>query len=267
MSLEKFMLEDVSTGYRPGEPVLSGINLEIEKGSITAIAGPNGSGKSTLLKTLARQIKPFAGRVTLGGADIWSLDPSQFARRCAYVPQSFNSNTNLTVGELVALGRNPHQNWWSWSASAGDREATREALERAGLAGLEHRYLATLSGGERQRAQIAVALSQESDFVLLDEPISHLDFKYQRSIVKLIERLREDGKGIAVILHDLNVIDSMADQVALIGKGSEETGPGRLVAVGTSRDILTSSRIEEVFDVGIATVTDESTGRRLFHIL
>lgn len=262
------MLEDVSTGYRPGEPVLAGIDLSIEKGSITAIAGPNGSGKSTLLKTMARQIKPFAGRVTLEGADIWSLDPAPFARRCAYVPQSFSSNSsnaNLTVGELVALGRNPHQNWWSWSASADDREATKEALERAGLEGLEHRYLATLSGGERQRAQIAVALAQESDFVLLDEPISHLDFKYQRSIVRLIERLRGDGKGIAVILHDLNVIDSMADQVALIGKG--ENGPGRLVAVGTSREILTSSRIEAVFDVGIATVTDKSTGKRLFHIL
>ncbi|MCA9804061.1 MAG: ABC transporter ATP-binding protein [Cyanobacteria bacterium HKST-UBA02] len=265
MSPEKFSLEDVSTGYRPDEPVLSGINLDIEKGSITAIAGPNGSGKSTLLKTLARQIKPFQGRVSLGGADIWSLDPAQFARRCAYVPQTFNSNTNLTVRELVALGRNPHQNWWSWSASEEDRASTKEALERAGLAGLEHRYLATLSGGERQRAQIAVALSQESDFILLDEPISHLDFKYQRSIVKLIERLREDGKGIAVILHDLNVIDSMADQVALISKS--DNGPGRLVAVGTSREILTSSRIEEVFEVTIATVADENTGKRLFHIL
>ncbi|MBZ0189814.1 MAG: ABC transporter ATP-binding protein [Candidatus Obscuribacterales bacterium] len=264
MTEPRIEVSNLSVGYKPDLPILAHISFSISKGSITAIAGPNGSGKSTLIKALARQIKSSSGKITLQDIDIWSLSPADYARRCAYVPQSFNPTSSLTVGELVALGRNPHQRWWSWNASREDLAATDQALCRAGLSTLKDRYIATLSGGERQRALIAIALAQEADFVLLDEPINHLDFKYQRAVVALLAELKKENKGVVVILHDLNVINSIADQVVMITKKNDQ--PGEIVEIGTSDQMLNAKTIKQVFDVDISEIVDPESGRRFFHI-
>lgn len=173
---------------------------------------------------------------------------------------------NLTVKELVSLGRNPHQNWWSWNASQKDLDAIDSAMERANVETLKNRYLATLSGGEKQRALIAQALSQNSKVILLDEPISSLDFKHQLSVVQLLKELKDSGMAIVVVLHDLNIIDHISDQVILIGAQKEK--PNYVCHQGRPKEILSSKTIKEVFDVNVNIVkAPESSSRdRLFSL-
>jgi iron complex transport system ATP-binding protein len=236
------------------KPVAENVQLELTGGNVLAIAGPNGAGKSTLLKSLARLIKPISGEIEIAGQSIWEMSTREFARQIAYVPQSQEFEQDLTVQELVSLGRNPHQDWWSWSASQEDREAVKDALEKTSTWDLRFKYLGNLSGGERQRALIATALAQRPKFMLLDEPISHLDFRHQLELVELLDALRKQGIGIAVVLHDLNITARLADQVLLLEKRSE--GPSNVLAFGAPKDILNPDTLRKVFAVNVAILND-----------
>ncbi len=234
--------------------VVEDVQLNMTSGNILAIAGPNGVGKSTLLKSLARLIKPIHGQIEISGQDIWTLSARDFAKQVSYVPQSQEFEQDLTVHELVALGRNPHQEWWSWNASAEDREAVKDALEKTSTWDLRSKYLGNLSGGERQRALIATALAQRPQFMLLDEPISHLDFRYQLELVDVLDSLRKQGLGVAVILHDLNIIAKLADKVLLLAKRDGQ--PSTVLASGATSEVMQSDRLQEAFSVSVRQIED-----------
>lgn len=244
--------------------VVANINLTVERSKVTVLAGPNGCGKSTVIKVMARQLNPIEGSVTLDGADIHSMKPELFAQKVAYVPQSIDFSNELTVEEVVRLGRNPHQKWWSWSETEADVEATQTALKRAGLEGLEKRPFTNLSGGEQKRALIATALAQEPAFILMDEPIAHLDFKHQLSLLALISELKEKSIGILLVLHDLNMIDRIADEIALVLPQTDQ--PNGIYAAGRKDEILNPENIAKVFDVGVSIYTDASSQGRHFSI-
>ncbi|MGH9547971.1 MAG: ABC transporter ATP-binding protein, partial [Terriglobales bacterium] len=143
--------QNLAVGFQ-SSPLLSPVNLTISGGEIVVLAGPNGAGKSTLVKAFARQLKPLAGTVSLDGHDLWQLRPAEFAAKVAYVPQSLEPAQDMTVEELVALGRYPHQKWWQWYSTGQDESALETALTATELVPLRRKYISQLSGGERQRA-------------------------------------------------------------------------------------------------------------------
>lgn len=244
------------------KPVAENVQLDMAGGNILAIAGPNGAGKSTLLKSLARLIKPHGGEIEISSKSIWKMSSKEFARKVSYVPQLQEFEQDLTVQELVALGRNPHQEWWSWSASADDKDAVKDALEKTATWDLRSKYLGNLSGGERQRALIATALAQRPQFMLLDEPISQLDFRHQLELVQLLGELRQQDLGIIVVLHDLNFIAKLADSVLLLEKA--EGQPSRVVANGPAQEVLQPALLKQVFQVDVRQIADAATNSNLY---
>lgn len=244
--------------------VVANINLAVERSKVTVLAGPNGCGKSTVIKVMARQLNPIEGSVKLDGEDIHTMKGDLFARKVAYVPQSIDFSNELTVEEVVRLGRNPHQKWWSWSETEADTEATQNALIRAGMESLQKRPFTNLSGGEQKRALIATALAQEPAFILMDEPIAHLDFKHQLSLLALISELKEKSIGILLVLHDLNMIDRIADEIALVLPQTDT--PSAIYAAGTKNEILIPENIAKVFDVDVSIFSDTSSQGRHFSI-
>lgn len=265
---------DLSVGFDK-RTVLKNVSVQLLPSHVIAIAGPNGAGKSTLIKTMARQIKPINGSVKLNRADIWAMRTQEFAGKVAYVPQDIESSTELTVEQMVMLGRNPHQKWWQWYGDSTDTDAVNKALRNTEMEKLKHKPICQLSGGERQRAALATALAQEPQFMLLDEPTSHLDFKHQNELLALLKRLRADGLGIMIVLHDLNVIARIADTVILIENSqtdetsqnveSTSTGSSRVAATGTVQQALSIENLKRVFDVNVTAFDDPLTGEVVYN--
>ncbi|KFF98496.1 histidinol phosphatase [Streptomyces scabiei] len=226
-----------------GTLILDGVSLAPRPGTVTGLLGPNGSGKSTLLRLLAGVIAPASGVVTLDDRPLDRVGRRAVARRIAVVAQQADSQVELTVHDVVRLGRVPHRRAWT-PASPADEEAVRTALARTGLADKAHRSWHTLSGGERQRVQIARALAQEPHELLLDEPTNHLDIQHQLALLTLIGELRLTS---VVALHDLNLAAMYCDHLVVLGQG-------RVVAAGTPHDVLTESLVADVYGVR-ATVT------------
>lgn len=245
---------NLSAGW-DNRPVVEKVDLSIEAGKILVLAGPNGVGKSTIIKTLVRQIKPLDGKILIEGSDIWQLQPRQFARKVAYVPQFLDIGHDLTVRELVMLGRNPHQPWWSWQASQEDLEQVENSLRRTETWDLRHHYLSNLSGGEKQRALIAVALAQAPSLMLMDEPTAHLDFRHQLELVDLMKRLKEDGIGLAVVLHDLNLMARIADTITFLKAG--DSGPAVIAKAGPPAAVLNPQTLRSVYDVEISIISGQ----------
>lgn len=258
--------EQVGLGYankgKVATNIIEHINLVLEPGEVLAIQGPNGSGKSTLMKGLARQLKPSAGTISLDSQNIWNMSIVDFARQVAYVPQSLETPHDMTVNELVRLGRNPHQSWWSNQLSKADIATIDSALDRCGLTRLSTKKLNELSGGEKQRALIAMALAQEPHFILMDEPTANLDFRYQLEVIAIIKELKEQKIGIATILHDLNLSARIADQIALVS--SVVPSPSTIVAIGAPQEVLKEDLLRAVFDVELAFVHDEKSNLDLY---
>jgi iron complex transport system ATP-binding protein len=227
--------------------VLRGIDLVARSGEVVAIVGPNGAGKSTLLRALAGLLPPHEGRVTLDGHEIASLDRAQVARRIAVVPQVFDTLFPFTVREIVALGRTP------WLGPLGtlrrdDARAVTRALDDVDAGALAERRIDRVSGGERQRAVLAMALAQEADVLLLDEPTVHLDPAHQRSLLDLIVRLaRERGLVVLAVLHDLNLASAMANRFVVLRDGA-------IAFDGTPTQALTRSLLRDVFGAGLDVV-------------
>jgi ABC-type cobalamin/Fe3+-siderophores transport system ATPase subunit len=207
----------VSAGYG-SRTVLHECTLELRPGEVVAIVGPNGAGKSTLLRVLAGLLRPSAGAVTLDGAPLGALSRSVLARRIAVVPQIFDTLFPFTVREVVGLGRTARLTRFGF-ASAADAAVVERSLVDLELRDLASRRIDQLSGGERQRAVLAMALAQEGDVLLLDEPTVHLDPAHQVATLALIRRLaRSRGIAVAAVLHDLNLA-ALADRVAVLAQG------------------------------------------------
>ncbi len=221
-----------------GRLIVDGITLTLRPGETVGLLGPNGSGKSTLLRLLAGILAPSAGIVTLDGRALPRVGRRATARRIATVEQHAHTQTELTVREVVALGRIPHRRAWA-SASAADARAVDAALERSGLTGRAGQSWHTLSGGERQRTQIARALAQEPRELLLDEPTNHLDIQHQLDLLDLVVSL---PIATVIALHDLNLAAMYCDRLLVLREG-------HVVAEGTPGDVLTPSLIKRVYDV------------------
>ncbi|MBO1417223.1 ABC transporter ATP-binding protein [Streptomyces sp. FH025] len=244
-------------GLRYGErTIIDGLDLELPGGAVTAIVGPNACGKSTLLRGLVRLLDPAVGTVTLDGADIHRMPARALAKRMGLLPQQPVTPEAVTVEALVRLGRYPHQRMLSpWSKA--DQAAVEEALERTGTAELRDRQVDRLSGGQRQRVWIALALAQETDLLLLDEPTTFLDLRHQLDVLDLVADLHaEAGRTVVMVLHDLGQAARYADHLVVLKDG-------RLAAAGPPDEVLTAELVEAVFGVPCRVVPDPETGTPL----
>ena len=246
--LTELKASDLTVGFDK-TPIVASLNFSLERNEIIAVAGPNGAGKSTLVKAFARQIKPLSGTLTLNNRDIWNLTAMQFASSVAYVPQSLEPGLEITVEEIVMLGRNPHQKWWQWYGGEEDKRIVESALEALGMLSHRKKYLSQLSGGERQRACLATALAQQPTFMILDEPTAHLDFKHQLDLVAQLKELRSRNIGCLVVLHDLNLIARIADKIVLLK--TNQNAPSSVTALGSTEEVLTTENLADVFQVEV----------------
>jgi iron complex transport system ATP-binding protein len=240
----------------PGRIVLDGIDLTVPDGRITAVVGPNGGGKSTLLRALSGIARPAAGEVTLDGIGLRRIPPKRLARRLAMLPQSPVVPTGVSVEALVRRGRHPHQRFLApWSA--GDQAAVDAALARTDLTELRARPVDQLSGGQRQRAWIALALAQRTEYLLLDEPTTFLDLRYQLDLLDLLAELNEeDGATLVLVLHDLAQAARYAHHLVVVHDG-------RIAAAGPPPEVLTERLVGEVFGVRCRVVPDPTSGSPL----
>ncbi|RWX16826.1 ABC transporter ATP-binding protein [Rhizobium hidalgonense] len=218
--------------------IVNGVSLAVEKGKVLGLLGPNGSGKSSLLRLICRLRKARSGVIRLGEDDISALSRADLARRVAFVEQQSATDTQLTVRDVVRLGRTPHRGLLS-SWGAADDAAVEVALLRVGMRERAGQLWQTLSGGERQRVHIARSLAQSPSELLLDEPTNHLDIQHQLDILSLISKL---GITSVVALHDLNLAAMFCDSLAVLEKGE-------VVASGAPEDVLTEDMIGRVFGV------------------
>ena len=199
-------------------PVLKEINLNIPSNKITAVIGPNGSGKSTLLKVLAGLIKPRSGEIYLDNKELKSFGRKELAKKVSFLMQNPEAPENITVKELVSLGRFSHQSWRGLTAS--DHAKIQLAIQQVDLENKMHETLSRLSGGQRRRAWIAMALAQDSDVLLLDEPTAFLDIRHQLEILIFLKKLQKEfSKTIVVVLHDIQQVIKFADELIVLDEG------------------------------------------------
>lgn len=216
--------------------ILDGISIELQKNSFTAILGKNGSGKTTLARCIMSERK-YSGDITLDGALLCGIPPRERAKKVAYLPQSLPS-PNITVRELVSLGRNPHTSLCG-KLSEDDTRAIENALESAEMLEFSNRLLPTLSGGEKQRAYLAMTLAQDAEILLLDEPTAYMDMSAASEFVKLLSRI---DKTLLVIMHDLTLAAKYADNILVLNGGKQ-------AFFGSKKDCLEREVIEKSFGV------------------
>lgn len=235
-------------------PVLHDLDLDIPEGRMTVIVGPNGCGKSTLLKALARLVSPTAGEVRLEGQVLHGLPTRHVAQRLALLPQAPSLPEGLTVRDLVAQGRFPHQGWLG-RPHPGDAAAIDHALTQTGITNLAERPVEALSGGQRQRAWIAMVLAQETPLILLDEPTAWLDLRVQLDLMACLHRLtREAGRTLVLVLHELNLAAAYADHMVMLREG-------RMIAEGAPDAVMTPALLHRVFGLEASVIADPITGR------
>lgn len=247
--------QGLSSGYG-AVTIVDGVDLALPPGRISVIVGANASGKSTLLKTLARLLPASSGAVLLDGRRIDQVPTREVARTLGLLPQTPVAPEGIAVADLVGRGRHPHQRLFrSWTAD--DERAVAQALAETGVADLADRSVDELSGGQRQRVWIAMALAQETEVLLLDEPTTYLDLTHQIEVLDLLTDLnRERGTTIAMVLHDINLAARYADHLfAMRG--------GRLVASGAPRDVVTADLIRDVLGLESQVIPDPVSGTPL----
>ncbi|MDH6196336.1 iron complex transport system ATP-binding protein [Mycobacterium frederiksbergense] len=241
--------EAVSVSVR-GKSLITGVSLSVAPGEMLAVVGPNGAGKTTLLRMLYRAQRPSAGRVLVDGADVWKTPGKRAARRVAAVLQEATGDFELTVFDMVAMGRTPYKRSFE-ADNREDREIIGAALAALDIAELSGVGYGRLSGGQKQRVLIARALAQRTDVIVLDEPTNHLDLRHQHEALRL---LRETGATVVAALHDLSLAAMYCDRICVLDDG-------RLVAVGTPEEVLTVQLLADVYGVAARIVVDPDTGR------
>jgi iron complex transport system ATP-binding protein len=242
----------LSLGY--GErSIVEHLDVELPPGKVTIIVGANACGKSTLLRGLARLLKPTAGVVHLNGTDIHKVPTRELARELGILPQTPTAPDGISVADLVGRGRSPHQGWFrQWTPA--DDDAVAAALNVTGTAGLAGRSIDELSGGQRQRVWIAMALAQETDVLLLDEPTTYLDLAHQVEVLDVVSELNaRRGITVAIVLHDLNLAARYADHLIAMKSGA-------IVAQGAPGVVLTASLVQDVFGLESVVVQDPVVG-------
>ncbi len=221
--------------------VLNDVSLDLARGRVTAILGANGAGKTSLLRAIAGLVPPSTGDITLDGEALSALSLPERARRIGYLPQNGQPAWALTVRELVALGRLPHRSPFA-ALSPGDEVAINAAMAQTDVAGLADRTVDTLSGGEKARAKFARVLAAETDWILADEPLANLDPPHQQDVLRLMRAAADAGKGVLVVLHQLEAAARVADDLLILKDG-------RTVAFGPCAEVLTPATLEAAFNM------------------
>lgn len=246
----RLVAEGVTVGYG-GRTVIDDLDVAIPPGVITTIIGPNGCGKSTLLRTLTRLLKPAKGSVVLDGEDIGRLRTRDVAKKLGLLPQAPVAPEGLTVADLVARGRHPHQSWLrQWSSD--DADVVERALAMTGVSELADRPVDSLSGGQRQRVWISMTLAQGTDLLLLDEPTTYLDLAHAIDVLDLVDDLHETGCTVVMVLHDLNLAARYSDNLVVMRDGS-------ILEQGHPRDVITPELLHRAFGLR-AEVIDTPAG-------
>ena len=229
--------------------IVKDLNLDIPKGKITTIIGSNGCGKSTILKTIARIIQAKSGDIFVNNINIKEQSPKDLAKVMAVLPQSPQAPSGLTVEELIAYGRFPHQKGFG-KMKKEDEDIVTWALKSTGIEDFRERPMEALSGGQRQRAWIAMALAQQTEILILDEPTTYLDLAHQLEILKLLEELnRKQGTTIVMVIHELNNAARFADHMIGVKKG-------KVVCQGTAHEVMTKENLKELFNIDAEIVED-----------
>lgn len=247
-----FQAEQLVAGY-DHNPIIQGVDLVIPSNKISVIIGANGCGKSTLLKALARLIKPISGKITFDGRPISKIPPKQLARVVGLLPQSPIVPEGISVADLVGRGRFPHQSLLSgWTKK--DYEEVDEAMRMMNITEFANHNIDELSGGQRQRVWIAMALTQQTDILFLDEPTTFLDITYQIEILDLLTDLnRKHGTTIVMVLHDINLSARYADHIFALQEG-------KLVAEGKPSEVITSTLVKDIFGLDCTVIEDPISG-------
>ncbi|MGP9693426.1 ABC transporter ATP-binding protein [Brachybacterium sp. AOP25-B2-12] len=228
------------------------LSVSVRPGSFTVILGPNACGKSTTLRALANLLRPRSGQVTLDGQDIHAMGARALARRLGLLPQSASAPEGITVADLVARGRYPHQSMLSrWTAA--DADAVARALEATGMQDLSDRPVDELSGGQRQRAWVALVLAQETGLLLLDEPTTFLDVSHQIGLLDLFAQLNDDGQTVVAVLHDINHAARYASDLIIMKDGAVHSE-------GTPEEIIVPAMLQDVFGIEAQVIEDPVNG-------
>lgn len=253
MTAHSLSVSRLSAGYSDAD-ILQGLDLAVPPGRITVIVGANACGKSTLLRAMSRLLSPHKGEVLLDGKSIHRMAPKELARTLGLLPQSPIAPEGITVADLVGRGRHPHQGLFSrWTSQ--DDEAVADALTATRIVDLAERPVDELSGGQRQRVWIAMALAQQTDILLLDEPTTFLDISHQVEVLDLLTDLNHArGTTVVMVLHDLNLAARYADHLVAMTQG-------RIHVSGQPEEVLTQENVRQVFGLESRIVIDPTSGR------
>ena len=233
---------DFSTGYQ-GNKIIKSISLSLERSEWLGIIGANGSGKSTFLKGISRILDVYTGSAYLYGQDIHNSSTKEIAKKISVLPQHQRSNLSLTVYELVCLGRSPHKKWWELDLDENDHSKVERSIELTDMKAFKDKPLDTLSGGQRQRAFLSLALAQDAKTLLLDEPTTFLDLRYQLQFLDLLKKINHEQEiSIITVIHDLNLAARYCDRIAVIKEGE-------LLAIGSPRKVLNNQLMKKAFRV------------------
>lgn len=234
-------VQEVSKSYA-GKPVVEKVSLKIRQGSVTSFIGPNGAGKSTLLAMISRLLQKDSGKVLIDGKDISEWKSTDLAKKISILKQSNQINLRLTVRELVSFGRFPYS---QGKLKKEDWERVDEAIAYMDLTDLQHKYLDQLSGGQNQRAFIAMVIAQNTEYILLDEPLNNLDMKHSVQIMKVLRRLAEElGKTVIIVIHDINFASCYSDYIVALKDG-------KIVKEGPTEAIIDNKVLEHIYDMDI----------------
>ncbi|MBP3605116.1 MAG: ABC transporter ATP-binding protein [Clostridia bacterium] len=237
-------LNRISAGYGK-QTVLDGISVDFEKGKLTSIIGVNGCGKSTLLKAILGILPLSGGEIFIDGENLLTISRNEIAKKIAYLSQGKNI-PDMTVEQMVLHGRFPFLSY-PRRYSSHDREVAIKAMETVGVAEFARKPLYSLSGGMRQNAYIAMALAQDTDYILLDEPTTYLDIAHQLDLMRILRKLADSGKGIVTVMHDLPIAFDFSDKLTVMSNG-------KIIAYGTPSEICKSHIVEDIFGVKIKQV-------------
>lgn len=239
-------LDKICGGYNKKQ-VLYDVSFSVKNNQITVIVGPNGSGKSTLIKIISGLLMPFSGKIYLNNQDVFNVNKLELAKKIAYLPQIRNIS-DIRVDNLVLHGRFPHISYPRIYRKE-DKEIVQQCLEKMNISHLADKSLKQISGGERQKVYMAMVLAQDTEYVILDEPTTYLDIYHQFELMKMVCNLKEMGKTVIMVLHDLNMAFQYADNILVIDNG-------RLVANNSPRKIFEQNILSEIFKVDIKYAGD-----------
>lgn len=223
-----------------GKTVVDKVSINIEKGKITSFIGPNGAGKSTVLSIMTRLMNKDDGEVIIEGKNIEQWDKKELSKKISILKQSNNINLKLTIRELVSFGRFPHS---EGNLTIEDNKHIDEAIKYMKLEDIENKYIDELSGGQRQRAYIAMVIAQNTEYILLDEPLNNLDMSHSSQMMKVLKSLCDDlGKTIVLVMHDINFASCYSDNIVALKNG-------RIEKVGTTEEIVKKEVLEDIYEM------------------